>query len=171
MNENVINIYNFLVENDCDLNNINNRIHEIELDMKQKIKDVESFANQNGISISVNDSQNISNTIGKLTGVWYLQYAYKYDQKIVTAMCDGWHILFYAIRDSISDYYTLVNAEVKNDTIKTHGKLAIYNDDEEKYLIKTYQNGNRVYKFTDEIEQRYNLVIEIAKIVDSHMKQ
>lgn len=169
MNENVKQIYNFLVENDCDLEKINNQILKIETETKALIKEVEKFAEATRISISVND-QNISNTIGRTTGVWYLNYCYNYDMKIVTAQCNGWHILFYAIRDSIRDYHTLLNAEVKNDTIKTHGKLAIYNDDEEKYLIKVYGNGNHVYSFTGEIEERYNLVVEIAKIIDSHMR-
>ena len=80
----------------------------------------------------------------------------------------GWHILFYAVRDSIWGWYSLLGSQSAKGGIKFFGDPHLTRgldwDLVTESLVQEYQNGNSVYVAHPDILERIEIVIQIENI-------
>ena len=159
----------YLLKNN-NLKGINDLIATAEDVCKANMEVLEGEANGLGISIRIDESYNISRAISELIGVSYLTPSYQEEFKSYTARCSGWHILFYAIRDTIGDYHAYLNGEIYNKA-GTEFKMSTVRGLTGDIILKEYQNGKTVYRLTDELEERISLIQWIDKTLNENMKR
>lgn len=147
-------IVNFL--NGKTLNDINKVIKECEDLVNANIERVKRFADGKGITITIQEKHDLSSFIDQRIGIAYITPAYVEEFKAYTCRFSALFLLWYKVRDSISDYYAYLNAEVNGDKCKM-STIRDY-DSEGLEVIRSYQNGKSVYILNDELKTRISLV-------------
>jgi hypothetical protein len=149
---NLTKVIDFLREHDT-LDSINAVVREAELAADLRIKEVERIAKEQNVVMAVNDSATIASDVQDATGI-YAHPAYKSEFQMYTTMFTGWHMLFYAIRDSIgqNDYYSLINGVINMEKgfIKCSKKISTYMAWGEIKIKKEYANGAVEYWLSPE---------------------
>ena len=163
-NDNLKKMVEFL-NNHNDIQSFNDAIREVELKAMEEVKEVEEFAKSRDVTISLRDSNHVERMVLNLTGIWKFIPEYNRDLKIVTCQLNEWFLIWYHARDSITDYYTYINAEIKNDTIIFKHDPIKY-DREGQELIKEYQNGKTIYRLTSDLKEHYDLIKWIESFFD-----
>ena len=157
-------VKNFL-ENNPTLESVNAEILKAEQDAKAAIDKVKNFADSEGVSVNIYEVDVISLFIWHYTGIAYLKPWYQNDFKDYTARLNGFTFLFHSVREAIHNYNKYLNANFIGDTVKT-GNLGLY-DQDNKILIKEYQNGNAIYSASPDLVER----IEIVKWIDNFFSE
>jgi hypothetical protein len=160
-NKKIKKILNFLRSHPT-LESVNAVIGEAEREAMKKIEDVKSYANQQMINVSIDEKEVIAHYIENVTGISRLYPAYVHKFEKYTAMCSGWHILFYAVRDSIWDYHHYLSGAISKDGTQIK-MIKIRFEDESEYVCKEFENGKVLYRYEWELRERVELVLEIAR--------
>lgn len=143
-----------------DLSDTNALINAVEVKAKEDVEEIEAMAKEKNVCVSVDVKYTTGSRLKDVLGV-FLSPSYNYDLKKYTAQVSQKHLLWYAVRDSIYDFYSLKNATVKKNTIKAN-KLRI--DDLE--IEKSYQNGNVGYRKTKELLDLVKLAKELNEVAN-----
>lgn len=142
------------------LDDINKFIAENELKVFVNIEKVKDYSNSLNVTISVDKNNTFSAYFAKLTGIWGINPSYVNEFNEYTCMFSGLHLLWYKVRDTISDYYSYNNAEISREKYTVKMKTIHRNDFPEDGIevIKEYKSGYTVYKLTGEILGRVDAV-------------
>lgn len=151
------------------LESVNTAILQAENNILRRIKNVKDFAESESVTVTINDNQVVSSFIGNVLGVYHLPYGYNYERKAVTARVNNWSSLYYAVRESLWDFYSYLNAEVNKDLTQVKmAKIHLFNDeDTQNYLVKKFQNGKAVYWYESEMKER----ILLTRWIESYFQE
>lgn len=142
---------------------INNVIEAIEGEVKVDIAKIESLAEDLGLYIQVDDKGNYAKRIGAETGIYGINPSYATEFNQYTRKFSALFLLWYKVRDTISNYHSYKYAEIKGQNIKM-SKIHYDNSPEKGIeVIKEFVNGKVIYKATEELLGRIEAVNWIHK--------
>ncbi len=148
------------------LEDLNLKIQLTENIVRMDIKAIEDYAKKSDICLTINEATNISRKLYDVFGICiWLKLDYKTEFEAYTARTTR-HDLYYAIRDSIHDYYKNKSiAFLKGNQIKTD--IRFYDFPK----IKEYQNGNKIYQCTPAQIADLRDTVELIKEVEEWVEE
>lgn len=153
-------IVKFLEEHPT-LESVNVFILAQENEARKAIQKVRTFADENNVTVNIEEAREIDNRIGLNSGIWGLQAQYQRHFNGYTARVEFWANLSYRVRETIGGYFEILRADIRGETVKVGEKG--YSDIHDEIPLKKYQNGNAVFELTWEWRERIRLVQEIDK--------
>ena len=156
-NTSIKKIVNFLQTHPT-LESVNREILLAEIEAKNEIERVKLIADESDVVYSINESQTISRFIGRNLGIDYMTPSYVPEFKSYTCRVTAWFLLWYSVRDSISDLFSYVGAEVNESKGTVKMTAPKFDSDFETITVKQFGNGKAIYTLTPELAERIELV-------------
>lgn len=128
---------------EMDLSELNKKIDEVEKKINEGIKRVKKVAEEENINIEIHGSYTVGSVLFSELGV-YLKQTYVKEFNEYTAKINKRFLLWYQVRDSIFDFYKLINSEISNNKIKS--TYSFDQENEQVKILKEYKNGKIDYE-------------------------
>jgi len=131
---------------------------------KDKEEKLEDMIKLSGLEATINHGRNLCNTFKKRNGFYMdITRLYPHDK--------GRHLVWYKIRDNISQYYTLLNSKFLTfkgvDSVKIHGHFYSFIVKEfDLELLKQYKNGHHIYS----VNEKYLKAVYLVNQITNNMK-
>jgi hypothetical protein len=151
-------ITDFLKDNNT-LDAINIFILAAEEQARKRIKTVKGYAEQYGVTVSIQEDSTIAKAVAEVTG-FYCHPSYNSHFKSHTARFSEWHMLWYAVRDNIPDFYTLLNGELNGEKGTFKCKTLSFHRyaGGELNPIREFKNGYTIYEIDREFVEYLGMV-------------